>query len=94
MEDTYKRIDWEDYKQMLERYGYTEEQISAVKEIRENPNYEYMSPEQFRFLHLNGIIKRTRKLKKLRTYLTDGDKVYYLDHYYKQYNHAAYFIND
>jgi len=29
--EEYKRIDWEDYKQMLERYGYTEEQISAVK---------------------------------------------------------------
>jgi hypothetical protein len=92
--EEYKRIDWEDYKQMLERYGYTEEQIENVKSIRENPNYEYMSPEQFRFLHLNGIIKRTRKLKKLRTYLTDGDKVYYLDHYYKQYNHAGYFLND
>jgi general stress protein 26 len=89
MEDTYKRIDWEDYKQMLERYGYTEEQIADVKSIRENPNYEYMSPEQFRFLHLNGIIKRTRKLKKLRTLLTDGDKVYYLEHYFKRYNTAA-----
>ena len=93
--EEYKRIDWEDYKEMLERYGYTEEQISAVKEIRENPNYEYMSPEQFRFLHLNGIIKRTRKLKKLRTYLVDLEgKVLYLDHYYKRYNHAGYFIND
>jgi hypothetical protein len=93
--EEYKRIDWEDYKQMLERYGYTEEQISAVKEIRENPNYEYMSPEQFRFLHLNGIIKRTRKLKKLRTYLVSPEgKVLYLDHFYKQYNHAGYFLNE
>jgi hypothetical protein len=94
MEDTYKRIDWEDYKEMLERYGYTEEQISAVKEIRENTNYEYMSPEQFRFLHLNGIIKRTRKLKKLRTLLTDGSRVYYLDHYSRSYAFCGYFLNE
>jgi hypothetical protein len=93
--EEYKRIDWEDYKQMLERYGYTEEQISAVKEIRENPNYEYMSPEQFRFLHLNGIIKRTRKLKKLRTYLVSPEgKVLYLEHHFKAWNFCGYFLND
>jgi len=88
------KIEWQKYKEMLEHYGYTEEQISAVKEIRENPEYEYMTPEQFRFLFLNGIVKRTRKLKKPRVLLTDGEKIFYLDHYVKEYRFCGYFKNE
>jgi hypothetical protein len=95
MEGNYKRIVWEEYREFLIKIGYTEEQIENVKQIREDSNYKEMSQEQFRFLHLNGIIKRTRKLKKLRTYLVSPEgKVLYLEHHFKAWNFCGYFLND
>jgi hypothetical protein len=43
--EEFRRYEWEEYKTLLERLEYTEEQISAVKEIREN--YESMTIDQF-----------------------------------------------
>ena len=88
----FKRIPWNEYKEMLERFGYDEAQISAVKEVREQ--YDYMSAEQFRFLFLSGVVKRLIKVKKPRCYYTDGEDIYYLNHYNKQFEKAGFFINE
>jgi hypothetical protein len=95
MNTEFKKYNWEEYKQMLERYGYNDEQIAEVKKIRENPNYEEMSQEQFRFLFLNGIIKRTRKLKKIRTlFVSPEGRILYLEHHFKAWNYCGYFLNE
>ena len=88
------RYNWEQYKSMLEHFGYSEDEISAVKDIRENPENEIMSPEQFDFLFQQGIIKRTQKLRKKRTLLVFGDKIWYLSHYHRRYVWCGYFLND
>lgn len=93
-EKQFERYDWNTYKEMLEKFNYTEEQISAVKEIRENPEYELMSPEQFDFLWRQGVIKRTRKLKKPRSLIVVGDKIMYLEHYEKRYCWCGEFVNE
>ena len=49
----FKRIPWNEYKEILERFEYDEAQISAVKEIRETA--EEMTWEQFRYLFLNNV---------------------------------------
>ena len=90
----FKRFDWEQYKELLKHYNYTEEQIASVKEVRENPENELMSPEQFDFLWQQGIIRRTQKLKKKRTLLVFDDKIWFLSHYHKRYVWCGYFIND
>lgn len=89
----FKRYSWEEYEKMLISYNYSPEQISAVKEIRENSQNEIMTPEQFRYLFLNKIIRRTRKLKKPRTLIVVEDKIYYLEHYNKRYEWCGEFIN-
>ena len=90
----FKRFDWEQYKELLKHYNYTEEQIASVKEVRENPENELMSPEQFDFLWQQGIIRRTRKLKSKRSLLvTPEGKILYLDHYFKAYNFCGHFLN-
>ena len=61
------RYSWEEYKSMLEHFGYSQEEIENVRLIRENPENEIMSPEQFDFLFQQGILKSTQKLKKKRT---------------------------
>ena len=95
MENNYKKIVWEEYREFLIKIGYTEEQIENVKQIREDSNYEEMSQEQFRFLFLNGIIKRTRKLKKIRTLLVNEEgQILYLEHHKKAYEFCGYFLND
>jgi hypothetical protein len=95
MNTEFKKYNWEEYKQMLERYGYNDEQIAEVKKIREDSNYEEMSQEQFRFLFLNGIIKRTRKLKKIRTLLVNEEgQILYLEHHKKAYEFCGYFLNE
>ena len=91
-EKEFKRIPWNEYKEILERFEYDEAQISAVKEIRETA--EEMTWEQFRFLFLNGILRRTRKLKKIRTLYVFDDKVWYLDHHVKGYRYCGEFIEE
>ena len=94
MEKEFKRFEWEDYEKLLKYYRYTDEQIAAVKEIRENPENELMSPEQFEFLWKQGVIKRTRKLKSKRSlFVTPKGRILYLDNYYKCYNYCGYFLN-
>lgn len=92
MEKEYTRYTWEQYKELLEKLEYTEEQIEWVKEVREQ--YDYMSAEQFRFLFLSGVIKRTVKNKKPRSYYTNGEDIVYLNHYAKQFQKAGFFINE
>lgn len=92
MEKEHKRYGWQEYKEMLENFGYTEEQIAAVKEIRETA--EEITKAQFDFLVQTKIISRTRKLKKIRTLYTDGDKIYYLEHFNKRYEWCGIFINE
>ena len=90
-EKEFKRIPWNEYKEILERLNYSEEQIEWVKEVREQ--YDYMSAEQFRFLFLSGVIKRTAKVKKPRCYYTDGEDIVYLNHYNKSFEKVGFFIN-
>ena len=87
-------IDWKDYKLYLEKLGFSKEQIREVKKIRENKKYERMTPEQFKFLMNAGIIKRTRKLKKLRTLIVVGNQILYLDIHHKAYNYCGYFVDE
>lgn len=83
---------WEEYQKILKKFGYSEEQISAVKEIREN--LDHCTFEQFTELFQQGLIVRTRKLKKKRNLYTDGEKFYYLDHYERKYCWNGYFKNE
>ena len=92
MEKEYKRYSWEQYKEMLEKFDYTEEQIAAVKEIRETA--EEITKDQFDFLVQTKIISRTRKLKKIRTMYVIDNKVWYLDHYSKAYRYCAEFTDE
>lgn len=94
MEKEYTKINWEIYKEFLIKLNYTQEQIENVYLIRENPENEIMSPEQFDFLFQQGIIKRTQKLKKKRTLLVFDDKIWYLSHYHRRYVWCGYFVND
>lgn len=87
----FRRYDWEEYKEYLINLGYSDDEISAVKEIRENPEIEKMTSEQFRYLFLAGIIKRTRKLRKPRTLFVIDDKVWYLEHYNRKFCYCGYF---
>lgn len=88
-----ERYNWNDYKSMLEHFGYNQEEILAVKEIREN--YELMSWEMYQELVKQEILVRTQKLKKPRSlYVSKDGKVLYLNHYYKKYNYCAMFKDE
>ena len=91
-EKEFKRIPWNEYKEILERLGYSEEQVIEVEKTRES--LDYMSAEQFRFLFLSGVVKRLLKVKKPRCYYTDGEGIYYLNHYNKKFEKAGFFINE
>lgn len=80
----YIRENWSQYSERLNSYDYTQEQIDAVKIVRENA--EQIPNEMFDELVRQGAIKRTRKLKKVRSlYVLDGDnRVYYLEHWNKR----------
>jgi len=93
-EKEFKRIPWNEYKERLISFDYTEDQILEIEKIRENPEIEEMTWEQFRFLFLNRVLRRTRKLKKIRTLYVFDDKVWYLDHYVKGYRYCGEFINE
>lgn len=86
------RQDWETYQSRLKHYGYTEEQISAVKEIRET--LDHCPFEMYKELITQGAIKRTIKLKKPRNIFTDGEKFYFLSHWHKEYRYCAFFPNE
>ena len=90
MEKEYTRYNWQEYKEMLEKFNYTEEQIESVCLIREN--YDVMTAEQFRFLFLSGVVKRTVKNKKPRNYYTNGEDIVYLNHHLKKFQVAGHFI--
>ena len=89
-EKEFKRIPWNEYKEMLERLGYSEEQIIEVEKTRES--LDYMSAEQFRFLFLSGVVKRLIKVKKPRCYYTDGEDIFYLNHYNKKFEKVGLFV--
>ena len=92
MEKEFVRYSWKEYKEMLEKYDYTQEQVEAVREIRETA--EQITKDQYDFLVQTGIISRTRKLKKIRTMYVFDNKVWYLDHYSKAYCYCATFTDE
>lgn len=92
MEKEFVRYNWEEYKEMLEKFNYTEEQLESVRLIRET--WDCMTNEQFRFLFLSGVIKREVKNKKPRNYYTNGEDIVYLNHFNKKYEKAGYFVEE
>ena len=88
-----ERYNWEQYKSMLEHFGYSELEILAVKEIRQN--LELMPWEMYQELIKQGVLVRTQKLKKPRSlYVSVDGKVLYLNHFYKKYNYCARFKDE
>ena len=92
MEKEFVRYSWKEYKEMLEKYDYTQEQVESIREIRETA--EQITKDQYDFLVQTGIISRTRKLKKIRTLYVFEDKVWYLCHFNKKYEWCAKFVNE
>ena len=90
----YLKEKWGDYRIRLESYGYTIPQLIEVQKIRENPEIEEITKDQYDFLVQTGIISRTRKLKKIRTLYVFEDKVWYLCHFNKKYEWCAKFVNE
>lgn len=82
-----------EYGEKLLKYDYTQEQIDEILKFRDS--CEHMSFEQFTFLHLQGVVKRTQKLKTPRNlYVSEDGKIHYLNHWHKTFNFAGYFINE
>lgn len=92
MEKEFVRYSWKEYKEMLEKFNYTEEQLEAVRLIRET--WDCMTNDQFRFLFLSGVIKREVKNKKPRNYYTNGEEVVYLNHHLKKFEKAGFFVEE
>ena len=92
MEKEFTRFNWEQYKEMLEKYDYTQEQVESIREIRETA--EQITKDQYDFLVQTGIISRTRKLKKIRTMYVIDNKVWYLCHFNKRYEWCGEFVNE
>lgn len=92
MEKEYTRYNWQEYKEMLEKFNYTEEQLESVRLIRET--WDCMTNDQFRFLFLSGVIKREVKNKKPRNYYTNGEDVVYLNHHLKSFEKAGFFVEE
>jgi hypothetical protein len=89
----FKRFDWEQYKELLKHYNYTDEQIEEVKEVRET--LDLMPFDMYQELVKQGVLVRTQKLKKPRSlYVNDKGQVLYLNHFYKKYNYIAFFKED
>lgn len=87
---TETRQAWQQYKERLEYYGYTPEEIESVKEIRESA--DHCPDEQFKELVSQGIVTRTRKLKKKRNYyVNELGQFLYLDHYKRRFQYAGKF---
>lgn len=83
-----------DYLKRLKDWGYTEEQLKAVEEFRENPDVSHMTWEQYLFFRENKLIQSSRRLKKPRNLYVFENKIWYLSHYHKQYNYCAWFPNE
>ena len=81
----YKKEDWESYSDRLKTYKYTDDEILAVKIVREGA--EQIPNDMFDELVKQGVIERTRKLKKKRTlYILENDnRIYYLEHHFHNY---------
>ena len=90
----YLKEKWGDYKIRLESYGYTIPQLIEVQKIRENPEIEEITKDQYDFLVQTGIISRTRKLKKIRTMYVFEDKVWYLEHFSHRYEYLGFFVEN
>lgn len=90
MEKQFKRCNWEQYKEMLERFNYTEEQIENVAMKRNT--LEVMEWDMYQELLKQGILVRTRKLKKPRSlYVCEEGKLWYLCHYRKDWQWCSKF---
>ena len=85
---------WDEYKEYLKFRGLTEEQIEDVRRIRENEEYNHVTYEQFMELWRQGVIRRTRKLKKPRNlFLCKEGRFWYFEFYYKKWQYAGYFLH-
>jgi len=94
MENTeFKFIEIEDYLKLNSVKDLSQEQKDEIVRVR--TTLELMSPEQFNFLKEQGIIVRTRKLRKLRSlWVCENGKIWYFCHYGKKYQYAGYFKED
>lgn len=81
----------EEYLKRLKDFGYTQEQLEAVREFRESEETQHVDWEQFQFLANHGALKVTQKLKKIRNLYLRGDKVWFLNHYHRAYKYCAVF---
>jgi hypothetical protein len=86
----YKKESWENYKERLISYDYTEEQLEAVKQTIDNS--EHCPDEQFKELVAQGVITRIAKVKKKRNYyVTDDGEFVFLNHFNKRFEVAGKF---
>lgn len=76
-------------ERLRDSFGYSEEELDAVKEFRENPEVVHVPWSQYRFMVENHLLNRTRKLKKIRNVYFYDDKLWYLCHYLKRYTYVA-----
>lgn len=84
------RENWEEYKNRLESYGYTQDEISTVEKTREH--FEYATFDQFTELFQQGLITRVAKLKKKRhLYVNDVGEFLFLNHYHRKFQIVGYF---
>ena len=83
---------WQDYKERLLSYGYTEEELPFIKQAREE--YEHCPFEMFKELVSQGHIIRTAKTKKPRNVFTNGIDFVYLNHFNKRFEVCGKFKNE
>lgn len=84
---------WNKYKNRLIFYGYNEEQLQEVEKVREH--LDYCPNEQFKELVAQGVVVRTRKIRKPRNYyVNDEGQFLYLEHYEKKYCYAGFFAEN
>ncbi len=86
----YNKENWQEYKERLISYDYTEGQLEKVKQIIESS--EHCPDAQFKELVAQGVITRVAKVKKKRNYyVTDLGEFVYLNHRNKQFETAGKF---
>lgn len=84
----------EEYLKRLKDFGYTQEQLEAVREFRESEEVSHMTWEQYLFFRENSMIKSSRKLKKPRNLFVFENKIWYLEHYVHEYMYCAEFMTE
>lgn len=91
-----EKQDWNTYKEILEKFDYSPEQIEYVRQVRESNEYQHVTFEQFSELVAQGVVIRTRKLKKKKRnlYLGEDSKFYYLNHYNKRWEWIGHFPDE